>query len=516
MQSIYSLIYSDGESDDNSKVKSADFVTSDSSEAPSASLKKVDTKAHRKVKSSASEEEASSSSSSSVLSSSAMSELSKASSASSASTSTSSAASSSSSGSSSSSSDSEAEKKAETTELVTPKVAAGPDLEKVGTEAEEVSKVTVKKESSEEMDVDVEKEDDEESKKKEVYSSSTDSSDEVDRELPPLKDLVKKPVPMRRASATSLLLSPPPAAQQPGRGKIPEESPPHIIDHCYARPSSESKDASRSKPEEKEQRFQDQFANDHGYTRPRTPPNLKDYQEQQVPLPSLPPAAVPLTPPPAEKSPVAASRTKGGRKASAKAQLQIEHIAKTEVKKYKPRPSKEQFDIVYKFLTKGLDLEDIGYLKRSYQMMLNQTAQDRNLYWLNDTHWVDHTVTDIPSPPKSKRRRKDDFSRPHLTGSCRTEGYYKMDRREKMQTKYHLHRSGESFSPAQLAKLSKAQSLNREARNSQRRQLTVLGDEAQYSELLKFNQLKVRIKIAYVTKNIALTFASSFSSVASR
>ena len=105
-------------------------------------------------------------------------------------------------------------------------------------------------------------------------------------------------------------------------------------------------------------------------------------------------------------------------------------------------------------------------------------------------------VTEIPSPPKSKRRRKDDFSRPHLTGSCRTEGYYKMDPREKVRTKYHLHRSGDGvedmFTQAQLAKLTKAHAISREARSSQRRQLTVLGEDAMGSNLLSFNQLKVR------------------------
>ena len=48
---------------------------------------------------------------------------------------------------------------------------------------------------------------------------------------------------------------------------------------------------------------------------------------------------------------------------------------------------------------------------------------------------------DIPDPPK-KRRRLDDFSTPHSSGSARTEGYYRLDPREKMRTKYHFHRFG--------------------------------------------------------------------------
>lgn len=42
---------------------------------------------------------------------------------------------------------------------------------------------------------------------------------------------------------------------------------------------------------------------------------------------------------------------------------------------------------LYEFLTKGIDDEDIVYLKESYEAFL----QDPNAsYWLNDTHWVDH------------------------------------------------------------------------------------------------------------------------------
>lgn len=119
---------------------------------------------------------------------------------------------------------------------------------------------------------------------------------------------------------------------------------------------------------------------------------------------------------------------------------------------------------------------------------------------LNYTHWVDHTVTDIPNPPAKKRRKTEvDYSKPHLTGSARTEGYYKMDPREKARTKYHLQRgsAGETSGivshegAVTKAKIQSAQSMSREARSTQRRQLAVLGDEATGSDLLKFNQLKV-------------------------
>ena len=104
---------------------------------------------------------------------------------------------------------------------------------------------------------------------------------------------------------------------------------------------------------------------------------------------------------------------------------------------------------------------------------------------------------DIPDPP-AKRRRLDDFSQPHKTGSARTEGYYRMDPREKMRTKYHFHRSGvDAFNIAKLGtkeqqKPQKAISLSREARSEQRRMLNALGEDYNDSDLLKFNTLKFR------------------------
>ena len=168
---------------------------------------------------------------------------------------------------------------------------------------------------------------------------------------------------------------------------------------------------------------------------------------------------------------------------------------------YKERSSREEFDIVYKFLTKGIDLEDIKYFKVAYNLMLErQDAANNMSKMLNYTHWVDHTVTDIPGTPPKKKRKFNDWSTPHLSGSARSEGYYKMDPREKARTKYHLQRDTNAAESSGIvntqgaatkAKIQSAQNMSREARSNQRRQLAVLGDEASSSDLLKFNQLKV-------------------------
>lgn len=99
---------------------------------------------------------------------------------------------------------------------------------------------------------------------------------------------------------------------------------------------------------------------------------------------------------------------------------------------YKERDLMSEMGILYEFLTRGIDAEDVEYLRRSYEALL---ADDSQGYWLNDTHWVDHPATDIPSPAKRKKR---DELRLHASGSARTEGYYKVDIREKAKHKVKI------------------------------------------------------------------------------
>lgn len=101
---------------------------------------------------------------------------------------------------------------------------------------------------------------------------------------------------------------------------------------------------------------------------------------------------------------------------------------------YKERDLMSEMAVLYEFLTRGIDVEDVEYLRRSYEALL---ADDSQGYWLNDTHWVDHPPTDVPSPAK---RRKRDELRLHASGSARTEGYYKVDIREKAKHKVIKYR----------------------------------------------------------------------------
>lgn len=126
-------------------------------------------------------------------------------------------------------------------------------------------------------------------------------------------------------------------------------------------------------------------------------------------------------------------------------------------------------------------------------------------FWLNNTHWVDHCITDrsfVP-PPQKKRKREDELKR-HKTGCARTEGYYKLDVREKAKHKYHhaksnvenalsIDRNDDQLQQSHNKLISKMQGISREARSNQRRLLTAFGSIGE-SELLKFNQLKFRKK----------------------
>lgn len=44
--------------------------------------------------------------------------------------------------------------------------------------------------------------------------------------------------------------------------------------------------------------------------------------------------------------------------------------------------------ILYDIWNSGLDLEDMSYLRLTYERLLQQTS---GADWLNDTHWVHHT-----------------------------------------------------------------------------------------------------------------------------
>ncbi|XP_068190923.1 histone-lysine N-methyltransferase SETD1B-A isoform X4 [Antennarius striatus] len=157
---------------------------------------------------------------------------------------------------------------------------------------------------------------------------------------------------------------------------------------------------------------------------------------------------------------------------------------------FNPRTDFEEMTILYDIWNEGIDEEDVRLLQITYDKMLQQ---DNGNDWLNDTLWVNHPSTNIPGV---KKKRRDDGMRDHMTGCARSEGYYKIDKKDKIKylqsTKLQseeppVDTQGMSI-PAQVHASTRAGS---ERRSEQRRLLSSFACD---SDLLKFNQLKFRKK----------------------
>jgi len=87
---------------------------------------------------------------------------------------------------------------------------------------------------------------------------------------------------------------------------------------------------------------------------------------------------------------------------------------------YEPRDLKSEIMILLEFILGGVDAEDIMFLRRRYEQLLQ--FDSASTAWLNDTHWVDHPTSffldPLPQPPARKRRKVDvlDDQSSHLTG----------------------------------------------------------------------------------------------------
>ncbi|MBN3309580.1 SET1A methyltransferase, partial [Amia calva] len=171
---------------------------------------------------------------------------------------------------------------------------------------------------------------------------------------------------------------------------------------------------------------------------------------------------------------------------------------------YDQRSEFEQMTILYDIWNSGLDVEDMRFLKMTYERLLQE---DHSTDWLNDTHWVwsvclsvrlkhrlsvldSLSLTNIPNP-RRKKKSQDGQLREHKTGCARSEGYYSISKKEKdvylniyPVTAHELEYDGQGTNRV----LS-------ERRSEQRRLLSAIGTQAVMdSDLLKLNQLKFRKK----------------------
>ena len=133
-------------------------------------------------------------------------------------------------------------------------------------------------------------------------------------------------------------------------------SPPHIMDHCYARPAPIEKQkvpstatssitaavtAAAAVASAAESSSSTSRGFDHDYTKPRTPPRAAEIFKERTVVPAV-------------KERVAATK---------KSSLPAAPV------KFQKRDMAEKFQILYKFLTEGIDTEDVMYIKRSYEMV---------------------------------------------------------------------------------------------------------------------------------------------------
>ncbi|KAM9746584.1 LOW QUALITY PROTEIN: histone-lysine N-methyltransferase SETD1A [Menidia menidia] len=158
--------------------------------------------------------------------------------------------------------------------------------------------------------------------------------------------------------------------------------------------------------------------------------------------------------------------------------------------KYENRSEFEQMTILYDIWNSGLDGEDLMLLKKTYEKLLQD---DHGSDWLNDTHWVNHTITNLPNP-RRKKKSADGQLREHVTGCARSEGYYAISRKEK-DVYLDLDLPEQVIREVENVDSSGVNRVLSERRSEQRRLLTVIGTTAVMdSDLLKLNQLKFRKK----------------------
>ncbi|GBN69887.1 Histone-lysine N-methyltransferase SETD1B [Araneus ventricosus] len=131
-----------------------------------------------------------------------------------------------------------------------------------------------------------------------------------------------------------------------------------------------------------------QLVVDHEYTKPRavTPPFIKPMSPVKVPSP---------------QKEVKKTKVKRKRHSSNKTVQEMKPEIKPPETTYIRPPEPQSYSgpifekrsvidemiVLYGFLKNGLDQEDINYLQKSYDALLQDDAQG---FWLNDTHWVDY------------------------------------------------------------------------------------------------------------------------------
>ncbi|KAM9360692.1 histone-lysine N-methyltransferase SETD1B-A-like [Symphorus nematophorus] len=150
----------------------------------------------------------------------------------------------------------------------------------------------------------------------------------------------------------------------------------------------------------------------------------------------------------------------------------------------------EERRILHRVWREGLDEEDAQLLRCAYDRL---QEQDDGARWISDTLWIHHPLTKVPTEKIDEHKL---WQPKHRTGSARSEGFYKISRKDKLKylnsTKLSTElpstsTQGTCIPPQQQTSLRAGSDF----RSEQRRLLSSFSCD---SDLVKFNQLKFRKK----------------------
>ncbi|VDM97900.1 unnamed protein product [Thelazia callipaeda] len=154
---------------------------------------------------------------------------------------------------------------------------------------------------------------------------------------------------------------------------------------------------------------------------------------------------------------------------------------------------------LYFILKDGLNREELNFLEESFHALQKSKAArwNKKLYWVSPKE-----LPRIRQLNKMKKKGKriyyyDDHELegviPHLSGCARTEGYYKLSHKEKRGVLRRPDIFLNEINEKEEDKNRLLMQSSREARNTNRRLLTTMGDSS--SDIFKVNQLKFRKKL---------------------
>lgn len=141
---------------------------------------------------------------------------------------------------------------------------------------------------------------------------------------------------------------------------------------------------------------QSRIFSDHSYCMPQqvySPPPISDWETEidttdkvTISQPVISEQKVPEISPKKLKQPLAI-RDNNKIENLVQPSIQKHRDNQVKTKYFNRRDMVQEATVLFEFLTKGIDIEDVNYLKQSYDSLL---TNDNVHYWLNETHWVSH------------------------------------------------------------------------------------------------------------------------------